>query len=295
MTGYDPCDLIDKGATPRPLARSSAGNGRCLDKRFKCEGEVRVSSIVRVGSLASFLQDGDQSLDAISRFLVLDTFVELNPMGISLGLLRSNGNLEMLSGFGYDSQVLHGHSAIPMRKETPMTKAIRFNRLVELNNSQSFESAHPSFSHSMFPEGFAAAVAFPLHSVGAGILFLEKKFRLTAELRAFITTVGSIVALEIAKRQDITPKFNGLRSAFNADTSSLTNREQVILGLIITGATNIEIASEIGFSESLVRQETIAIYNLLGVSGRKEILERVSEDPDIFVSAITEGLTKSKM
>ena len=90
------------------------------------------------------------------------------------------------------------------------------------------------------------------------------------------------------------PKHNILKSAFNGDTSSLTNREQVILGLIITGATNIEIAGEIGFSESLVRQETIAIYNLLGVSGRKEILERVSEDPDILASAIAVGLAIRK-
>ena len=253
-----------------------------------------MSSIVKVGSLASFLQDGDQSLDAICRFLVLDTFVDLNPAGISLGLLRSNGYLEMLAGFGYDAHALEGHASIPMRRETPMTKAIRHNRLVELTNSQSFNAAHSTFSNSMFPQGFASAVAFPLHSVGAGILFLEKKFRLTAELRSFITTVGSIVALEIAKREDIAPKFSGIRSAFNPDTSSLTNREQFILGLIITGATNIEIAGEIGFSESLVRQETIAIYNLLGVSGRKEILERVSEDPDIFASAIAVGLAITK-
>ena len=253
-----------------------------------------MSSIVKVGSLASFLQDGDQSLDAISRFLVLDTFVDLNPAGISLGLLRSNGYLEMLAGFGYDAHALEGHASIPMRRETPMTKAIRHNRLVELTNSQSFNAAHSTFSNSMFPQGFASAVAFPLHSVGAGILFLEKKFRLTAELRSFITTVGSIVALEIAKRQEMAPKHNILKTAFNRDTSSLTNREQVILRLIITGATNTEIAGEIGFSESLVRQETIAIYNLLGVSGRKEILERVSEDPEIFASAIAVGLAITK-
>jgi len=253
-----------------------------------------VISIVKVGTLASFLQDGDQSLDAIARFLVLDTFVELNPTGISLGLLRANGYLEMLAGFGYDPRALQGHSAIPMRGDTPMTKAIRYNRLVELNNDDSFAMAHSNVAHLMFPQGFAAAVAFPIHSVGSGILFMEKKFRLTAEIRAFITTVGSIVALEIAKRQDIAPAFDGLETAFSADTSSLTTREQVILGLIITGSTNIQIANEIGYSQSLVRQETIAIYNLLGVSGRKEILERVSEHPDIFANAMGMRLTTAR-
>ena len=107
-------------------------------------------SIVKVGALASFLQDGDQSLDAIARFLVLDTFVELNPTGISLGLMRANGYLEMLAGFGYDPRALQGHSAIPMRGDTPMTKAIRYNRLVELNNDDSFVMAHSNFAHLMF-------------------------------------------------------------------------------------------------------------------------------------------------
>ena len=39
------------------------------------------------------------------------------------------------------------------------------------------------------------------------------------------------------------------------------------------GFTNAQIAAEIGYSESLVRQETIQIFRILGVSGRKEIIE----------------------
>ena len=38
------------------------------------------------------------------------------------------------------------------------------------------------------------------------------------------------------------------------------------------GMTNSEIAQEIGYSESLVRHETIEIYAKLNVSGRKELL-----------------------
>jgi DNA-binding NarL/FixJ family response regulator len=38
------------------------------------------------------------------------------------------------------------------------------------------------------------------------------------------------------------------------------------------GYTNIAIANEIGFSDSLVKQETMTIYSLLNISGRKELL-----------------------
>lgn len=39
--------------------------------------------------------------------------------------------------------------------------------------------------------------------------------------------------------------------------------------------TNAAIASELGYSESLIRQETIIIYRKLGVSGRKDLLPEV--------------------
>jgi DNA-binding NarL/FixJ family response regulator len=52
----------------------------------------------------------------------------------------------------------------------------------------------------------------------------------------------------------------------------LSSRQKVILEMLSKGATNSEIALEIGYSESLIRQETIEIYRTLGVSGRKELI-----------------------
>lgn len=52
----------------------------------------------------------------------------------------------------------------------------------------------------------------------------------------------------------------------------LTPRQEIVLSRLKEGQTNREIARELGFSESLIRQETIIIYSKLGVSGRKEIL-----------------------
>jgi DNA-binding CsgD family transcriptional regulator len=41
--------------------------------------------------------------------------------------------------------------------------------------------------------------------------------------------------------------------------------------MIKDGKTNAHIAAQLGYSESLVRQETIIIYRKLGVGGRKEL------------------------
>jgi DNA-binding NarL/FixJ family response regulator len=52
----------------------------------------------------------------------------------------------------------------------------------------------------------------------------------------------------------------------------LTQRQALIKNLMEKGYTNVAIANEIGFSESLVKQETMTIYSLLNISGRKELL-----------------------
>jgi DNA-binding NarL/FixJ family response regulator len=46
----------------------------------------------------------------------------------------------------------------------------------------------------------------------------------------------------------------------------------LIKKLMENGYTNIAISNEIGYSESLVKQETMAIFSILKVSGRKELL-----------------------
>lgn len=53
--------------------------------------------------------------------------------------------------------------------------------------------------------------------------------------------------------------------------TTLTDRQREILHLVEEGRTNHMISKELGFSESLIRQETIAIYKKLGVRGRKDL------------------------
>ena len=56
-----------------------------------------------------------------------------------------------------------------------------------------------------------------------------------------------------------------------APSRRLTERQEVILQMIELGDTNAVIATKMGYSESLIRQETIAIYRKLGIEGRKDL------------------------
>jgi DNA-binding CsgD family transcriptional regulator len=80
---------------------------------------------------------------------------------------------------------------------------------------------------------------------------------------------------------------------YKAEAQSLSPREKKILELIRSGMTNAEIADEIGYSESLIRQETVAIYRKLGVSGRKEIKDEDSTPKRATRSVIRVAITLS--
>jgi DNA-binding NarL/FixJ family response regulator len=51
----------------------------------------------------------------------------------------------------------------------------------------------------------------------------------------------------------------------------LTARQDEILNLMRLGKTNEEIAEKIGYSASLVKQETMLIFSKLGISGRRDL------------------------
>jgi DNA-binding NarL/FixJ family response regulator len=54
------------------------------------------------------------------------------------------------------------------------------------------------------------------------------------------------------------------------DGPSITPRQAQILQGMVEGKTNHELATDLGFSVSTIRHETMAIFRALGVSDRKE-------------------------
>jgi len=57
----------------------------------------------------------------------------------------------------------------------------------------------------------------------------------------------------------------------------LTQRQTTILESLKNGMTNKEIAELIGYSESLVRHETMIIYKKLRVEGRHQLREKIND------------------
>ena len=66
-------------------------------------------------------------------------------------------------------------------------------------------------------------------------------------------------------------------SGNRSQSEGLTERQSAILAGMAAGQTNAQIARSIGFSESTVRQETMAIYRHLGANGRHDATRLAAE------------------
>jgi DNA-binding CsgD family transcriptional regulator len=88
-------------------------------------------------------------------------------------------------------------------------------------------------------------------------------------LRALLPIVGMADAALAARVEEPANDF----------TAPLTRREREIVALLSLGLQNKEIAASLGTSANTVRNQTIAIYQKLGVSGRVELLVRLRVAP----------------
>jgi len=66
----------------------------------------------------------------------------------------------------------------------------------------------------------------------------------------------------------------GLGNREDTGSAQLTPRQISILGGMVEGKTNHELATELGFSVSTIRHETMRIYQALAVSDRKEAAKK---------------------
>jgi DNA-binding CsgD family transcriptional regulator len=224
--------------------------------------------------LSGFLAGGDPSGEEIARHLVLKSFAELSPTALYMAELTDDGYVTPIAGFGFDKVVVANWGKFPLTMPIPITEAVRYDRCILINSGEDLLAQYPIIAEMEdVSYNWESVLALPMLPFGVAFLVLGSVPSWDEELELYVRLVGSVVALHLirTKDKDGIPEFRRGRSA-KPNGKDLSNRQKVIYEMLAKGATNLEIARDIGFSESLVRQETIEIYRVLGVSGRKELI-----------------------
>jgi DNA-binding CsgD family transcriptional regulator len=235
----------------------------------------------KIEALSRYLVANDSRSDEICRFLNFEIFDYLQSRAIFFARLSNEAVLSPVGHYGFPEQAVSSWGSFPLTVNLPITAAVSRNTCIQVNSHKEMIEQYPIFKDlSHTDSDWGSLLAVPVHAYGVYSIVSYAKPEMSDEHDGFLRTIGQLASIGFSKSHlasliDSRKKV-GRNGSFQKST--LTPRQELIKKLILRGMTNTEIGSEIGFSESLIRQETMSIYAALGVSGRKELLANVAEE-----------------
>lgn len=219
--------------------------------------------------------------------LVLEIFADFQPWGACVGSFHSDGHVKVLGAFGMgDGLLLQYEHASCLGMPTigglyvnglrasdpedlpsvggvglfPLLNSHGPNAIGLIKNSTGFSGfIQVLFLHPVDPAVIASKFDVLIRVLGILLPIYRTSWQST---QSFVSDGDLLNTGEIRR------VLEGHEEAPSLD-HKLTVRQEDILKKISLGKTNAQIARDIGFSESTVRQETIDIYRKLGVNDRK--------------------------
>ena len=221
------------------------------------------SKMARLASLLSFMPP----LERIARSLVLDIFVPFNPTESIIYYLNENDEVTSLAAYGTNELV----EGIQIPRST-------WRRWVseEPSKVQAFSLNTISWSEEK------CQIVVNLNAQGVLIGFLALKFsesvedtnKLNIDAEAACLLISLYLSFNLQntnERGEISKFIQVPRKPLvrrENETPHLSERQRTVLLGLVAQKTNNVIASELGYSVSTVRHETIRIFQALGVSDR---------------------------
>ncbi len=243
---------------------------------------------------ANDLNQGDPSIENVLQKLCMRKVAGITLIGACFLQLEQTGELHLLYNYGlHPEEVGLSKSSIDIFEDHPAAIAARNGSLTFANHRNGKNG--PKRNHSM--------IVWPLiadsRMLGTLILMADEQVIENDEFKECLEGLATIIngALSRSFLGQAKSKRNGAATKQNKPqqnlqtNNDLSERQMLILKLISEGRTNADIAEIIGYSESLIRQETIRIYSLLGCSGRNEATNLFHQmqnlDPDDAIPATT--------
>lgn len=232
------------------------------------------------------------SFDEIAQHVVLSLTTQHGTKAAILGECRGDGSLTHLGAFGISATTSYPLTRLTLWDSSPLSDAIRTGQPIIC--SQRGEAAERYPQVSTFRECDDPTAAWPLALPSQLVGGLQLFFHRPIEGLSLSHEVGGVAAvlalyLSLLRTPATAPGDEGLTMSSGlprgvpagdpsdqstAASKPLSDRQHTILRYLAQGRTNIQIAHSLGFSESTIRQETIAIYRSLHVHGRQDAVRQ---------------------
>lgn len=217
----------------------------------------------------------ENSFDSAIEHLSLNVCISGKPSRVYIGQLNNAAGLKHLASVGFGSN--HTSTRKYQNELLPLViPALTEKTEVRITN-------HDSEYHLKFRQLIGHAddkkwksTVF-LTSSNSYLVALSSQIKLAEnpKLHEYYDTLNSILRIYLNSIFKLAQPVVQTRdmSVDNHLGQKLSERQELILSLIRAHHTNKYIANRMGYSESLIRQESIMIYKKLGVAGRKDLQE----------------------
>ena len=189
------------------------------------------------------------------------------------GSVDHDGMIRCEQLYGFSKNELMSQTSMSISESRPISHAARTQHLVwahvdtvkqEFKDFYYFDTATPWSCMMSIPIGVSRVYAFSFPSDLTKIDGIMNYFEAIQSLLRVYESSLEIRTLSSSRNL-----------IEQSELQPLSQRQEKILELLRSGKTNKAIAQIIGYSESLVRHETMIIYKKLRVEGRHELRESV--------------------
>jgi DNA-binding CsgD family transcriptional regulator len=208
-------------------------------------------------------------MEDIPRALATDYLTEYGIKGIRFGLLNSDDSLLLLGQYGYPDAMAWRNRTIPSAEwhaiDTPDVQLIvsaSGRRWTE--NSRLF--VNTLRDHGVVQGYLAVEFIDPVTD--------SNKQKVGDAIDDLCMAVALYLSFQIRRSPNQAVSINSLGVTRDLGGTQLSARQLSILHGMVDGKTNHALATELGFSVSTVRHETMRIYQALSVSDRKEAAKK---------------------
>ena len=203
-------------------------------------------------------------MEEIPRALATDYLTEFGVKGIRFGLLNSDDSILLLGQYGYPDAMAWRNRTIPS-EEWRAIDAPDIHLIVSSSGQKWTDDS--KFYVSTLRD----------HGVIQGYLIVEfnnpisdaNKLKTSEAIEDICMPVALYLSFQIRRSPNQAISINSLDPTRESGAAQLSARQLAILRGMVEGKTNHELATELGFSVSTVRHETMRIYQALSVSDRK--------------------------
>jgi len=224
--------------------------------------------IKKLTEFSTYLASSPKSYSAITQFLVMNTFKDYSLINGLIMELTEEALVCPIGGFGWPQSIFEATPNFPINGNLPLTNAIRNNQIIVIQNDPALLLQYPEAAG--LPDGWVSGIVIPAYPIGCMFFSASELFEISHEKEIMLTAIGSLLGLYASRLPtELVHLAIKVKEKIQLEPVPLTERQLVIAGLLERGFSNSQIGLEIGYSESLVRQETISIYKKLNVTGRE--------------------------